>query len=127
MTTARANGTEVTKAVDKDLLVGANRCAGQHDPDAPPGSPRARSRIARAMLYAHDACFLALFAPPQPEIGDPRARPSWFMHRRSRVNSASGEMFPVTRELQLVSMSVGPRYRYSRAVLKLSDTLSMIH
>ena len=27
----------------------------------------------------------------------------------------AGEMFPVTRELQLVSMSVGPRY--SRAVL----------
>ena len=72
MTTARANGTEVTKAVDKDLLVGANRCAGQHDPDAPPGSPRALSHaIARARLYAHDACFLAPFAAPQP---DPRAR-----------------------------------------------------
>ena len=72
MTTARANGTEVTKAVDKDLLVGANRCACQHDPDAPPGEPSAGSRRCRAsdLLYAHDACFIALFAPPQP---DPRA------------------------------------------------------
>ena len=109
MTTARANGTEVTKAVDKDLLVGANRCAGQHVTLMPHLASPARSRIARAMLYAHGACFLALFAPPQP---DPRARPT---HAYRSVSSASGEMFPVTRELQLVSMSVGPRY--SRAVL----------
>ena len=68
----------------------------------------ARSRIARARLYAHDACSLAPFAAPQP---DPRARPTCL----PSVSSASGEMFPVTRELQLVSMSVGPRY--SRAVL----------
>ena len=101
--------TEVTKAVDKDLLVGANRCAGQHDPAAPPGSPRALShRASEVVMYAHDACFLAPFAAPQP---DPRARPTC----SPSVSSASGEMFPVTRELQLVSMSVGPRY--SRAVL----------
>ena len=110
MTTARANGTEVTKAVDKDLLVGANRCAGQHDPDDPPGSPRALSHRASEVVCAHDACFLAPLAAPQP---DPRVRPTCL----PSVSSASGEMFPVTRELQLVSMSVGPRYSGSRAVL----------
>ena len=43
---ANGNGTEVTKAVDKDLLVGANWCACQHDPDAPPGSSQALSHRA---------------------------------------------------------------------------------
>ncbi len=68
----------------------------------------ARSRIARARLYAHDACFLAPFAAPQP---DPRAPTHMLTVGEQRFR----EMFPVTRELQLVSMSVGPRY--SRAVL----------
>ena len=77
----------------------------------------ARSRIARAMLCAHDACSLALLAPPQP---DPRAPPSSFMLEdsmlpASRVGAAKKILAPVTRELQLVSMSVRPRY--SRAVL----------
>jgi hypothetical protein len=67
-----------------------------------------RYRMASAMLYAHEACFLASLPALQP---DPRARPPCL----PAMPFCAGEMFPVTRGLQVVSMSVGPRY--SRAVL----------
>ena len=101
-TTARANGTERSAAVVKDLLVAANRCAGQHDPDAPPGEPRALSHRASEVVCSRRML-------PRPTRA-PTARSA-----RATIMLTVGEMFPVTRELQLVSMSVGPRY--SRAVL----------
>ena len=67
----------------KNLLVAANRCAEhgrwclvatKHDP--PQLARPARSRIACAMLCAHDACFLASLArgPARPDLRAP-ARP----------------------------------------------------
>ena len=103
MSTARANGPDLRAAVVKDLLVGA--C--QHDPDAPPGSPRALSHRA-----SDDVCSRRML--PRP-IRAPAARSA-----RDPIMLPAGEcaeniVAPVTRGLQLVSMSVGPRY--SRAVL----------
>ena len=72
LTTARANGTERSPAVDKDLLVAANRRFGaltRSDLNQQLGR-LARSRIVRAMLCAHGACFLAPYTAPQP---DPRS------------------------------------------------------
>ena len=106
-TTARANGTERSAAVVKDLLVAANRCAGQHDPDAPPGEPRALSHRASDLVCSRRML-------PRPTRA-PAAQSARATHMLTVGEQASGEMFPVTRELQLVSMSVGPRY--SRAVL----------
>ena len=106
-TTARANGTERSAAVVKDLLVAANRCAGQHDPDAPPGEPRALSHRASEVVCSRRML-------PRPTRA-PAAQSARATHMLTVGEQASGEMFPVTRELQLVSMSVGPRY--SRVVL----------
>ena len=107
ITTARAKGTQVSAAVDKDLLVGANRCAGQHDPDAPPGEPRALSHRASEVVCSRR------MLPRPTRAPAPRSARAPIMLPGSALRA--GEMFPVTRELQLVSMSVGPRY--SRAVL----------
>ena len=107
MTTARANGPDLRAAVVKDLLVGANWCACQHDPDAPPGSPRALSHRASEVVCSRRML-------PRP-IRGPAARFARATIMLTGSALRAGEMFPVTRELQLVSMSVGPRY--SRAVL----------
>ena len=107
ITTTRANGTERSAAVVKDLLVAANRCAGQHDPDAPPGEPRASSH------RASDGLCSRRMLPRPTRAPAPRSARAPIMLPGSALRP--GEMFPVTRELQLVSMSVGPRY--SRAVL----------
>ena len=107
MTTARANGTAVSPHVTKDLLVAANRCAGQHDPDAPPGSPRALSHRASDVVCSRRMLPRPTRAPAARSARAPIMLPGSALR--------AGEMFPVTRELQLVSMSVGPRY--SRAVL----------
>ena len=107
ITTARAKGTKVSTAVVKDLLVGANRCACQQDPDAPPGEPRALSHRASEVVCSRRML-------PRPVRG-PAARSARATHMLTGSALRAGEMFPVTRELQLVSMSVGPRY--SRAVL----------
>ena len=104
---APANGTNVSAAVTKDLLVAANRCAGQHDPDAPPGSPLALSHRASEVVCSRRML-------PRPVRG-PAARSARATHMLTVGEQRFREMFPVTRELQLVSMSVGPRY--SRAVL----------
>jgi hypothetical protein len=70
MTTARTRGALVTASLDKDLLVAA--IGWLIRPDLNPSRSRsARSRIVRAMLYAHLACFPATLAALQP---DPRAR-----------------------------------------------------
>ena len=69
-TTARANGTEVTASLTKDLLVDAIGWLIRSDLN-PSRTRSARSRIARAMSCAHPACFPATLAAPQP---DPRAR-----------------------------------------------------
>ena len=106
-TTARANGTERSAAVVKDLLVAANRCAGQHDPDAPPGEPRALSHRASEVVCSRRMLPRPTRAPAARSARAPIMLPGSALR--------AGEMFPVTRELQLVSMSVGPRY--SRAVL----------
>ena len=102
MTTARANGTAVSAAVTKDLLVGANWCACQHDPDATPGSPRALSHRASEVVCSRRML-------PRPTRA-PAAQSARATHMLTVGEQASGEMFPVTRELQVVSMSVGPRY-----------------
>ena len=107
MTTARANGTERSAAVVKDLLVAANRCAGQHDPDVPPGEPRALSHRASEVVCSRRMLPRPTRAPAARSARAPIMLPG--------SAQTSGEMFPVTRELQLVSMSVGPRY--SRVVL----------
>ena len=61
---------------------------------------------------------------PRP-IRGPAARSALATRMLTGKAMCCGEMFPVTRELQLVSMSVGPRY--SRAVLvrwySIDDTL----
>ena len=107
MTTARANGTERSAAVVKDLLVAANRCAGQHDPDAPPGSPRALSHRASEVV-----CSRRMLSRPTRA---PAAQSARATHMLTVGEQRKNILAPVTRELQLVSMSVGPRY--SRAVL----------
>ena len=107
ITTARAKGTQVSAAVDKDLLVGANRCAGQHDPDAPPGEPRASSHRASDGLCSRRML-------PRPTRA-PAAQSARATHMLTVGEQQKNILAPVTRGLQLVSMSVGPRY--SRAVL----------
>ena len=94
-------------AVVKDLLVGANWCAGQHDPDAPPGSPRALSHRASDVV-----CSRRMLLRPTP---GPAARSARAPIMPTVGEQTLREMFPVTRELLVVSMSVGPRD--SRAVL----------
>ena len=90
ITTARAKGTQVSAAVDKDLLVGANRCAGQHDPDAPPGEPRALSHRASDVV-----CSRRMLARP---IRAPAARSALATRMLTGSALRAGEMFPVTRE-----------------------------
>ena len=109
ITTARAKGTQVTPAVVKDLLVAANRCAGQHDPDAPPGEPRALSHRASEVVCSRRML-------PRPTRA-PAAQSARATHMLTVGEQQKNILAPVTpaRELQLVSMSVGPRY--SRAVL----------
>ena len=107
VTTACANGPDLKAPVTKDLLVGANWCAGQHDPDAPPGSPRALSHRASEVVCSRRMLPRPTRAPAARSARAPIMLPG--------LAQTFGEMFPVTRELQLVSMSVGPRY--SRAVL----------
>ena len=92
----------MSAAVTKDLLVGANWCACQHDPDALPGSPRALSHRASEVV-----CLRRML--PRP-IRSPAARFARATIMLTGSALRAGEMFPVTRELQLVSMSVGPRY-----------------
>ena len=64
----------------------------------------ARSRIACAMLCAHDACFLASLAAPQPDLR-PRSACSPY------GSGAKSGAAPDTRGLLVVSISVRPRYR----------------
>ena len=63
----------------------------------------ARSRIACAMLCAHDACFLASLAAPQPDLR-PRSACSPY------GSGAKSGAAPDTRGLLVVSISVRPRY-----------------
>ena len=50
LTTARANGTEVTASLSKDLLVAANGCAGHADPEPTPCSSHAISHGKRDVV-----------------------------------------------------------------------------
>ena len=63
----------------------------------------ARSRIACAMLCAHNACFLASLAAPQPDLR-PRSACSPY------GSGAKSGAAPDTRGLLVVSISVRPRY-----------------
>ena len=83
------------------------RGPGQHDPDAPPGSPRALSHRASEVVCSRRMILRPIRGPTARFARAPIMLPGSALR--------AGEMFPVTRELQLVSMSVGPRY--SRAVL----------
>ena len=107
VTTARANGPDLKAPVTKDLLVAANRCAGQHDPDAPPGSHRALSHCASEVVCSRRML-------PRPTRA-PAARSARVPIMSPGLAPSKNILAPVTRGLQLVSMSVGPRY--SRAVL----------
>ena len=97
-------GTAVSSTVVKNLLVAANRCAEHDGHDPPQLAFPARSRIACAMLCAHDACFLASLAAPQPDLR-PRSACSPY------GSCAKSGAAPDTRGLPVVSISVRPRYR----------------
>ena len=56
-TIAQMAGTPPLQLLLEDLLVGANRCASQADPDPQQLACLARSRMPSAMLCAHDTCF----------------------------------------------------------------------
>ena len=107
VTTACANGPDLKAPVTKDLLVGANWCACQHDPDAPPGEPRALSHRASEVV-----CSRRMLSRPTRA---PAAQSARATHMLTVGEQNKNILAPVTRELQLVSMSVGPRY--SRVVL----------
>ena len=68
--------------------------------------------VSRERCYVYVCAHGARF--PRP-IASPAARSALATRMLTGSALRAGEMFPVTRELQLVSMSVGPRY--SRAVL----------
>ena len=63
----------------------------------------ARSRIACAMMCAHDAYFLASLAAPQPDL---RPRSACLPYGSGAKSGAA----PDTRGLLVVSISVRPRY-----------------
>ena len=72
LTTARANGTEVTASLSKDLLVAANGCAGHADPEPTPCSSHAISHGKRDV-----ACSRGMLPrlPPSSTARSARATP----------------------------------------------------
>ena len=101
LTTARANGTEVTATLSKDLLVAANGCAGHADPEPTPCSSHAISHGKRDVVCSRG---MLPRLPPGSTARSARATP---MLTGSALRAE--KMFPVTRGLQVVSISVGPR------------------